>query len=229
MINQSFNDNMKRATVFMRSVITEHCIVISIWQCNTSARIPPCLVARAEKGPSATVVLGAPADRAGGITGLTFAAAHLPELTAPDDAALTAALARACEGMSSFAELRKANLLQLLDADLAPLRAQLDRIAPTHAELPRRRRVAIHYELDRAPWIASRLQDFFGAPRGPAVANGRVPLVLHLLAPNQRPVQVTQDLPGFWQRHYPELRRQLMRRYPKHGWPEDPMQFISGD
>ena len=129
--------------------------------------------------------------------------------------------------MSSFAELRKANLLQLLDADLAPLRAQLDRIAPTHAELPRRRRVAIHYELDRAPWIASRLQDFFGAPRGPAVANGRVPLVLHLLAPNQRPVQVTQDLPGFWQRHYPELRRQLMRRYPKHGWPEDPMQFIS--
>ena len=160
---------------------------------------------------------------------LTFAAAHLPELTAPDDAALTAALARACEGMSSFAELRKANLLQLLDADLAPLRAQLDRIAPTHAELPRRRRVAIHYELDRAPWIASRLQDFFGAPRGPAVANGRVPLVLHLLAPNQRPVQVTQDLPGFWQRHYPELRRQLMRRYPKHGWPEDPMQFISGD
>jgi ATP-dependent helicase HrpB len=59
------------------------------------------------------------------------------------------------------------------------------------------------------------------------VAAGQVPLVLHLLAPNQRPVQVTQDLTGFWQRHYQELRRQLMRRYPKHGWPEDPMTLIA--
>ncbi len=157
---------------------------------------------------------------------LAFAAQHLPELTPPDDAGLTATLARACAGMTSFAELRKTNLLALLDAELAPHRAAIDRIAPTHAELPRRRRVQVHYEVDRAPWIASRLQDFFGAPRGPVVANGRVPLVLHLLAPNQRPVQVTQDLPGFWQRHYPDLRRQLMRRYPRHAWPEDPMIFV---
>jgi ATP-dependent helicase HrpB len=87
----------------------------------------------------------------------------------------------------------------------------------------------VHYELDRPPWIASRLQDFFGLPRGPAVAAGRVPLVLHLNAPNQRPLQVTQDLTGFWQRHYPDLRRQLMRRYPKHAWPEDPMTLIASD
>lgn len=160
---------------------------------------------------------------------LAFAAAHLPDLAPPDDAALTAALTRACAGMTSFAELRKADLLALLDADLAPRRAAIDRVAPTHTLLARRRRVAIHYELDRAPWIASRLQDFFGMPRGPAVADGRVALVLHLLAPNQRPVQVTQDLPGFWQRHYQELRRQLMRRYPKHGWPEDPMTLIAED
>ena len=130
--------------------------------------------------------------------------------------------------MTAFAELRKVNLLALLDGELGPHRAAIDRVAPTHATLARRRRVAIHYELDRAPWIASKLQDFFGMPRGPAVAEGRVAVVLHLLAPNQRPVQVTQDLPGFWQRHYPELRRQLMRRYPKHGWPDDPMVFIEG-
>ncbi len=157
---------------------------------------------------------------------LTFAAAHVPGVAAPNDAALVAALGQACAGMSSFAELRKVALLTLLDADLAPLRSAIDRVAPTHAILPRRRRVPIHYELDRAPWIASRLQDFFGAPRGPVIADGKVAVVLHLLAPNQRPVQVTQDLPGFWQRHYPDLRRQLMRRYPKHAWPEDPMVFL---
>ncbi len=159
---------------------------------------------------------------------VAFAAAHVPGLAPPDDAALAALLARACEGMTSFAELRKASLLDLLDGAIAEHRAALDRAAPTHIQL-RARRVAVHYEPDRPPWIASRLQDFFGLSRGPAVAGGRVPLVLHLLAPNQRPVQVTQDLPGFWQRHYPDLRRQLMRRYPKHAWPEDPMTLIAGD
>ena len=58
---------------------------------------------------------------------------------------------------------------------------------------------------------------------GPTLARGRVPLVLHLLAPNQRAVQVTQDLAGFWSRHYPALRRELGRRYPRHAWPEDPL------
>jgi ATP-dependent helicase HrpB len=73
------------------------------------------------------------------------------------------------------------------------------------------------------------MQDFFGPARAPSVGDGKVPLVLHLLAPNQRPVQVTQDLPGFWVKHYPALRKQLMRRYPKHGWPEDPTQLVKGD
>jgi ATP-dependent helicase HrpB len=72
------------------------------------------------------------------------------------------------------------------------------------------------------------MQDFFGLARAPSVADGRVALVLHLLAPNQRPVQVTQDLPGFWVKHYPALRKQLMRRYPRHAWPEDPSRFIAG-
>ena len=157
-----------------------------------------------------------------------FAAAHVPGLVPPGDDALAALLARACEGMTSFAELKKASLMDLLEAQTGEHRAALERMAPTHVQLARRR-VAVHYELDRPPWIASRLQDFFGLPRGPAVAGGRVPLVLHLLAPNQRPVQVTQDLTGFWQRHYQELRRQLMRRYPKHGWPEDPMTLIADD
>ncbi|HTJ43337.1 MAG TPA: ATP-dependent helicase HrpB [Kofleriaceae bacterium] len=160
---------------------------------------------------------------------VTFAAAHISGLEPPSDDQLAAQLARACDGLISFDELRKANPLALLDASLADKRALLERIAPTHLALPRRRRVPIHYELDRPPWIASRMQDFFGLARAPAVADGKVPLVLHLLAPNQRPVQVTQDLPGFWVKHYPAIRRELMRKYPRHQWPEDPTQMIEGD
>ncbi len=73
-----------------------------------------------------------------------------------------------------------------------------------------------------APWIEARLQDFLGLKEGPSVAGGTVPLVLHLLAPNHRAIQITTDLAGFWQRTYQELRPQLSRRYPKHLWPEKP-------
>jgi len=120
---------------------------------------------------------------------------------------------------TSFAELRAAHLLdQLRPAQ----RRELDRLAPDTVSLPGRRRVPIHYQPDRPPWIESRLQDFFGLAAGPAVAGGAVPLVLHLLAPNQRAVQVTSDLSRFWSVHYPDIRRELARRYPKHAWPDDP-------
>jgi ATP-dependent helicase HrpB len=81
--------------------------------------------------------------------------------------------------------------------------------------------VPVHYDTGDTPWIESRLQDFFGTRSVPAVGGGRVALTVHLLAPNGRAVQVTRDLAGFWTQHYPSLRRQLSRRYPKHAWPED--------
>src|SRR5207302_966751 len=81
---------------------------------------------------------------------------------------------------------------------------------------------AFAYVPGQPPSLASQLQDFFGMRDGPRVGDGGVPLVLHLLAPNARDVQVTTDLAGFWDRHYPALRKELMRRYPKHAWPEDP-------
>ena len=87
--------------------------------------------------------------------------------------------------------------------------------------LPGGRKLTVEYAEGQSPAARSRLQDFFGLARGPAIANGRVLLVLHLLAPNGRAQQVTQDLAGFWQRHYPNVRRELMRRYPRHPWPED--------
>ena len=160
---------------------------------------------------------------------VAFAAKLNPAITAPTDEGLASVLANACEGAISFAELRATNLLSLLDAGLGPQRALVDRLAPTHMDLPRRRRAPIHYVLDQPPWIASRMQDFFGLARAPAIGGGAVPLVIHLLAPNQRPVQVTSDLPGFWVKHYPALRKQLMRRYPRHQWPEDPTQLIAED
>jgi len=160
-------------------------------------------------------------------TRLAFAAPHVPGLAPPTDEDLARLIGDACDGLISFDELRKVSLLDLLDGALAGHRAAIDRVAPTHLALPRRRRVPIHYELDRPPWIASRMQDFFGLARAPAVADGKVPLVLHLLAPNQRPVQVTQDLPGFWVKHYPAIRKELMRKYPRHQWPEDPTALIS--
>lgn len=144
-------------------------------------------------------------------------------LPAFDEEAVAAALVSLCEGRRSFAELREASVTEALLGRLAGAqRAALDRLAPTHLRLPGGRQIAIHYEANQAPWVESRLQDFFGMAVGPSVAGGRVPVVIRLLAPNHRPVQVTTDLAGFWERHYPALRRELCRKYPKHAWPEDP-------
>jgi ATP-dependent helicase HrpB len=158
---------------------------------------------------------------------VAFAAAQEPAsgLRAQDDEELAAALREACAGRRSFAELREAGLEASLLARLPPAaRAALERLAPERVTLPGGRKVKVQYgDGSRPPWIESRLQDFFGMAEGPRLAGGRVPLVLHLLAPNQRAVQVTSDLAGFWERHYPALRRELMRRYPRHAWPEDPL------
>jgi ATP-dependent helicase HrpB len=157
---------------------------------------------------------------------LAFAARTAPEagLAAPSEEDLAGALRELCEGRRSFAELREAGLAAALLARLGPReRALLDRLAPPRVTLAGGRSLEVNYPPGGdPPWVQSRLQDFFGSTRGPAVGDGRAPLVLHLLAPNQRAVQVTTDLAGFWERHYPALRRELMRRYPRHAWPEDP-------
>jgi ATP-dependent helicase HrpB len=139
-----------------------------------------------------------------------------------DEPTLDAALAAACTERTSFAELREAGLETLLGDRLPPNAWQrLRRETPSRVRLPSSREVPVHYEADRPPWIESRLQDFFGLESGPTVCGGRVPLVLHLLAPNGRAVQVTRDLAGFWRQHYPAIRRELSRRYPRHAWPEN--------
>jgi ATP-dependent helicase HrpB len=119
-----------------------------------------------------------------------------------------------CRGRSSFVSLADAGLI----AALRPPR--LDQIVPERIKLPGGRQVKVHYEPGKPPWIESRLQDFFWMRETPRIGNTSV--VVHLLAPNHRPVQVTSDLAGFWERLYPQVRRELSRRYPKHKWPEKP-------
>jgi ATP-dependent helicase HrpB len=156
---------------------------------------------------------------------VAFARRACPEVGLPaiDEAALYTALATLCEGKKSFAELRDADLSFAVRSLLTPEQTRrLADLAPEHVVLPGGRRARIDYQDPAAPSIASRLQDFFGVAQGPRVAAGRVPLVLHLLAPNQRAVQVTTDLAGFWERHYPAIARELRRKYPRHSWPDDP-------
>jgi ATP-dependent helicase HrpB len=102
------------------------------------------------------------------------------------------------------------------------LRARLEREAPTHFEAPTGTMLAIDYEAEQGPTIAVRLQELFGLTAHPSIAQGKVPLVLELLSPAHRPVQVTRDLPGFWQGSYAAVRSDLRGRYPRHPWPEDP-------
>ena len=125
----------------------------------------------------------------------------------------------------------KTSLKELSPSDLSDalmtllpweLRARLEREAPTHFEAPTGTMLAIDYEAEQGPTIAVRLQELFGLNTHPSVAKGAVPLVLELLSPAQRPVQVTRDLPGFWRGSYAAVRSDLRGRYPRHPWPEDP-------
>ncbi|MDN3273974.1 ATP-dependent helicase HrpB [Frankia sp. RB7] len=102
------------------------------------------------------------------------------------------------------------------------MRTRLEREAPTHFEAPTGSVLAIDYEAEQGPTIAVRLQELFGLNTHPSIAAGKVPLVLELLSPAQRPVQVTRDLPGFWRGSYAAVRSDMRGRYPRHPWPEDP-------
>jgi ATP-dependent helicase HrpB len=153
---------------------------------------------------------------------IALLAEHFPASgwTPLDNAQIAAACAECCVGKRSLAELGRLSLTEVLLAGASKKQKELLlRETPERIMLPGGRKVPVHYEPGKPPWISSVLQDFIGMKSTPALCAGRAPLTAHLLAPNKRPVQVTQDLSGFWDRHYPALRRQLMRRYPKHAWP----------
>ncbi len=150
----------------------------------------------------------------------------LPELNLPtiDDAQLQSLLSSLCLGRRSLADLRNAPWVETIQAALTPAQWQaVEREAPTHWTAPSGSRIALEYEPGRPPILAVRVQEIFGLRETPRVARGRVAVLLHLLAPNYRPQQVTDDLPSFWANAYPIIRGELRRRYPRHPWPDDPL------
>ncbi len=154
---------------------------------------------------------------------------HLHDARWPDvsDDALQATLhlwlSAALRGARSLDDLRRADLGDaLLSAVDWSMRASLEQLAPTHVTVPSGSRIPVDYSDPATPVLAVRLQELFGATSTPAIAGGRVPLLLHLLSPAHRPVQVTRDLAGFWRSSYADVRKDLRGRYPRHAWPEDP-------
>lgn len=151
---------------------------------------------------------------------LPESAPRLPDLQQQDGEGFGTLLAHICSGKRSFAEIARKSLeeyvREMLPQDLQRL---LSEYAPGRLTLASGRKAAVHYEAGKRPWIAAPLQEFIGMTATPRIGRERLPVVVHLLAPNGRPVQVTDDLQSFWKVHYPKLRNALSRRYPKHRWP----------
>lgn len=150
--------------------------------------------------------------------------AEWPDLT---DAALAKTvaewLAPFLAGKTKLSEIGADDLGTALDA-LLPwnLKRRLDQEAPTHFETPTGNRHAIVYETAGAPALHIRVQELFGLTQHPSIANGKLPLTLHLLSPAHRPIQITRDLPGFWKGSWAAVRAEMKGRYPRHPWPDDP-------
>lgn len=127
-------------------------------------------------------------------------------------------------GITSLNRVKRLDLTRPLHTLLTyEQQRRLDQLAPTHLVVPSGSRLRIDYEQGEIPVLAVRLQEMFGCQATPRVAGGQIPVMLHLLSPAGRPVQVTRDLAGFWKRAYHDVRKELRGRYPKHHWPEDPL------
>lgn len=128
-------------------------------------------------------------------------------------------------GIASRQQLQRLDLAEVLQGLLSwEQRQRVEREAPSHLQVPSGSRLPLRYHPGEAPVLAVRLQELFGLTETPRVCHGRVPVMLHLLSPAQRPIQITADLAGFWKRTYPEVKKELKGRYPKHYWPDDPLQ-----
>ena len=144
------------------------------------------------------------------------------------DAGLQAQLVDWCAGQRDLEAVRALPWRPLIEGLLtSSQRSQLVREAPESYTLPSGRSVLLTYEAGKPPVLAARIQEFFGLRETPRIAEGRVRLLLHLLAPNNRCQQITDDLASFWKNTYQDVRKQLRGRYPKHKWPENPLESQS--
>ena len=182
------------------------------------------LVEAATSNPASALPLEEPAV-ASFLSRLRWLREALPELGLPafDAQELASLLPSLAAGCRSFRDLRRAPLLAALQGSLGyELLCALDRHAPERIEVPSGSRIRLRYQPGEPPVLAARIQELFGLAETPRLARGRVPVLLHLLAPNFRPQQITDDLASFWRTTYHQVRKELQGRYPKHDWPEDP-------
>ena len=189
----------------------------------------PILAEAARRDPAKALAIGREAQAL--LDRLGFLSRAMPELgmAGTEEGLVGRTIDLLAAGKRSFADLRAADLAGALRSQLTHReREALDRGAPEHFRLPSGRLAPIAYERDKPPSLAAKIQELFGLTATPRVAGGRVPVVIQVLAPSNRPVQVTDDLDSFWKRTYPEVRKQLRARYPKHAWPESPLSAGGG-
>ncbi|KJF99437.1 ATP-dependent helicase HrpB [Photobacterium leiognathi] len=167
------------------------------------------------------------------LTRARCAAQWLPELNLPaldDESLLIAAdtwLLPYMNGIKTMKGVAKVDVLAALEAYLGwDIKQQIDLLLPTHYQVPTGSNIVIRYHEQQQPVLAVKLQEMFGEKASPCIANGKVALVLELLSPAQRPLQITQDLAAFWQGSYKEVQKEMKGRYPKHPWPDDPANHI---
>jgi ATP-dependent helicase HrpB len=157
--------------------------------------------------------------------------AWMPELELPeiDISVLHQVAFELCRGKRSLADVRSAPWLDWLTSRLTnDQNRALDREAPERIQVPSGSWIRLEYSSGKPPVLAVKIQEVFSWTATPRIAGGRVPLLLHLLAPNMRPQQVTDDLASFWRQGYAEVKKELKRRYPKHAWPDDPLTASPG-
>ncbi|HEX4641141.1 MAG TPA: ATP-dependent helicase HrpB [Chthoniobacterales bacterium] len=150
-----------------------------------------------------------------------FIAAEFPELEFPTigEAEKRLLLEQLCQGASSYKEIKDKSVMPVVKSWLNPGQQQaLDDLAPERIGLASGRNAKITYADNAAPTIAARIQDLYDTPRGLTVGRGRIPLRIQVLAPNNRPIQITNDLETFWREGYPKIKKELQRKYPKHKW-----------
>jgi ATP-dependent helicase HrpB len=152
---------------------------------------------------------------------VNFVATEFPELEFPriDEAAKLLLLEQICQGAASYKEIKERQIWPVLKSWLSAVQQQtLDSLAPERIKLAGSRAAKITYGAGGPPTIAARIQDLYDTPRGLAVGRGRTALRIQVLAPNHRPIQITNDLETFWREGYPKIKKELQRKYPKHEW-----------
>lgn len=151
----------------------------------------------------------------------------IPELELPVFGAKPwqAFLPALCSGATSISEIKSRSMISAVQSQLSYEQlASLERDAPEFITIPNGRKVKLQYEVGKTPVLAARIQELFGLRETPRIARSRIPVTMHLLAPNYRVQQVTEDLASFWKNTYPQVKKDLKGRYPKHKWPDDPYQ-----